>query len=94
MKEENSRDERQLGRNSHQNGRCGGWKEQHTAHVMWLTGEWLEDAPKVGVHIRPTPSNTGRDSTCRREKARPPSLENRAVSSFVGALGKMMFGGP
>ena len=82
IKKENSRDERQLGRNSYQNGRCGGWKEQHSAHVMMLPGEWLEDAPWVGVHIQPTPCIIGRDSTCRRGKARPPSIEELENKSW------------
>ena len=33
----------------------GGWKEQNSAHVMLLPGEWLEDAPWVGYTFSQVP---------------------------------------
>ena len=82
MKEENYRDERQLGKNSHQNSQCRGWKEQHLAHVMMLLDKWLEDTPRVGVHFQSTPWSISRDSTCRRERVRPPSVEELENQEF------------
>ena len=82
MKEEYLRDERHLERSSYPDSHCNSWKKQHSARAMMLPREWLEDAQRMGVQQGPTLWSISCDSTCRRRKVRPPSveeLENREL---------------